>query len=196
MELTYIQLDALRELASIGSGNAATAFASIVGLSVDVSVPDVRLMPLAEAVNAAGPSEKTVTGVLLPVIGDLEALVLLLFDEVDAGTLCGLLGVEAGTETALSALGEIANVLGAAYVNAVGSMIGLELEPAPPQAVTEMLGAIVATVFGSINAEASTTLYIDSDIILAGGLPCSFSFLLVPTEGAVMEILTRLGLAG
>lgn len=193
MQLTDIQLDAMRELANIGSGNAATAFSSMVGNSVDVSVPSVRFMPLADAVEAAGPPDEIVTGVLLPVVGDIDAHVLLLFDETDATTLCNLLGVDAGTEIGMSALGEIANILGSAYINAIGSMTGLELEPAPPQAVMDMLGAIVATVLGSISIDTSTTLYIDSDIILEGQ-PCSFSFLLVPTQAGVNELLSRLGL--
>jgi chemotaxis protein CheC len=194
MQLTEIQLDAMKELANIGSGNAATAFSSMVGNSVDVSVPSVRLLPLADAVEAAGPPDLVVTGVLLPVIGDIDAHVLLLFDEQDATTLCTLLGVDAGTEIGLSALAEIANILGSAYTTAVGSMTGLELEPAPPQTVQDMLGAIVSSVLGFISAEMTTALYIDSDIILEGQ-PCSFSFLLVPTQAGVNELLARLGLA-
>jgi chemotaxis protein CheC len=193
MQLTDIQLDAMRELANIGSGNAATAFSAMVGSSVDVSVPFVRLLPLADAVDAAGRPDEIVTGILLPVFGDIDAHVLLLFDEQDSATLCGLLGVEPGTEIGISALSEIANILGSAYVNAVGMMTGLEVEPAPPQAVMDMLGAIVATVLGSISIDTSTALYIDSDIILEGQ-PCSFSFMLVPTAASIGVLLARLGL--
>ena len=111
-----LQLDALRELANIGSGNAATALSGLLGRSIDVSVPNALALPLADAVDAAGPAEAIVTGVVLPVYGDLDAIVLLLFTPEDADELTGLLGCEPGSEVALSALGEIGNILGSSYV--------------------------------------------------------------------------------
>src|SRR5215210_1434950 len=139
-----MQLDALREVANIGSGNAATALASMLGLPVELAVPSAAALPLAEAVDAAGPAEQVVSSVTLPVFGDMDALVLLLFPTGDAATLCGLLGVDADAdpEMALSALGEIGNILGSSYVGALEAMTGLALEPRPPQTVTDMVGAI------------------------------------------------------
>ena len=36
---TELQLDALRELANIGSGNAGTALGAMLGKSIEISVP-------------------------------------------------------------------------------------------------------------------------------------------------------------
>ena len=44
-----------------------------------------------------------------------------------------LLGVEADTEIGRSALGEIGNIVGTSYINALATMTGIELEPAPPR---------------------------------------------------------------
>src|SRR3954453_17367549 len=140
-----IQLDALRELANIGSGTAGTALSQMLGRSVDISVPNALVLPLAEAVEAVGPAEQEVTGVAIPLAGDMDAVVLLVFPVEDAGTLAGMLGVEAGTEDALSALGEIGNILSASYIGSLGAMTGLELDPTPPPTGTEKVGAIVAT---------------------------------------------------
>src|SRR3954447_10216597 len=93
-QYTDMQLDALRELANIGSGTAATALSTMLGRSIDVSVPNARALSLAEAVHAAGPAETPVTGIVLPIFGDLDAIVLLLLAQDDAATLCSLLGVE------------------------------------------------------------------------------------------------------
>src|SRR5262249_22171848 len=141
MSQTYsdLQLDALRELANIGSGNAATSLSSLIGRAVDISVPNALMLPLADAVDAAGPSESEVTVVLLRITGQLDALVLLLFSPQDAEQVAGLLGVEPGDPMADSALGEVGNILGASYVAALGTMSGLELELSPPQVVTDMV---------------------------------------------------------
>jgi chemotaxis protein CheC len=187
-----LQLDALRELANIGSGTASTALSAMLGRSVDISVPTAAALPFAEAVDAVGPAERLVTGVVIGVKGDMAATVLLLMGEGDAATLCGMLGVDPADEMAASALGEIGNIVGASYINALGSMTGLDMEPEPPQSATDMLAAIVATVLAG-RADGDLALVLDSDLTVEGE-DCSISFLLVPSNGGVQELLTRLGL--
>jgi chemotaxis protein CheC len=195
MEVSYseTELDALRELANIGSGTAATALSSMLGRPIDVSVPSALALPLADAVDAVGEADADVTAVVLPIFGDFDALVLLIFPPDDAQTLCSLLGVEADSDYGLSALGEIGNILGSAYVGALGMMTGLALEPRPPQAVSDMLGAIVASVLATSAAETDIALMLDSDLIVEG-TECSLSFMLVPSRAGVTEIFSRLGL--
>ena len=192
-QYSEMQLDALRELANIGSGTAATALSQMLGRPIVLSVPNVLVVPLADAVDAAGPAEAEMTGVVLPVFGDLEAVVLMLFSPADAATMCTFLGVEPDSEWASSALGEIGNILGSSYVGALGQMTGLHMEPRPPGVATDMLGAIVATVLSANAAESEMALLLDSSLVVEGS-SCSFSFMLVPTADGVDELLSRLGL--
>ena len=192
MPYTDLQLDALRELANIGSGTAATALSQMCGRSIDVSVPNALALPISDAVEAIGPAETAVTAVVIPVFGDLDAVVLLLFQPYAAAKLCGMLGVEPDTEMGVSALGEIGNVLGASYVGALGSMTGLQLEPRPPQTAADMLGAVLSTVAMSVDETADVALLLDSDLVFEGE-ECSLSFLLVPSASGVRELLERLG---
>ena len=189
---TDIQLDALRELANIGSGTASTALSSLLGRSVDISVPNAFVLPMAEAVGSIGDPESEATGVVLGIVGEMPGSVLLLFTPKDAELMCGLLGVEAGTEFGVSALMEIGNIVGASYINALGQMIGLELEPTPPAAATDMLGAIVETVLAERAGAGDVALLLDSDLVVEGE-DCSVSFLLVPDQGGVEQMLERLG---
>src|SRR4051812_48441066 len=78
-QYTDMHLDALREVANIGSGNAATALAGMLGRPVDLTVPSAAALPLADAVEAAGDPTTPVSAVVLPVFGEMDALVLLLF---------------------------------------------------------------------------------------------------------------------
>jgi chemotaxis protein CheC len=188
-----IQLDALRELANVGSGNAGTALSGMLGRSVDISVPRALALPLADAVEAAGRPDAEVTAVVLPLVGDMDAAVLLLFADADVTTLCSLLGVEPGTEVGLSALGEIGNIVGTSYVNALCLMIGLEVEPTPPQVLHDLLGAIVATALTAFAPSSDLALLLDSELRVEGE-ECSLSFVLVPSADGVNELLTRLGL--
>jgi len=190
--LSSLQLDALRELANIGSGTAGTALSRLLGRSVDISVPNAVVLPLAEAVEAVGPAAQDVTGVAIPLAGDMDAVVLLVFPVDDGGTLCGMLGVEAGTDDPISALGEIGNILAASYIGSLGAMTGLDLDLTPPQKVTDMLAAIVASVLATRATGTDTALILDSELRVEGE-ECSLSFLLLPEPGGVREILARMG---
>ncbi len=187
-----MQLDALRELANIGSGNAGTSLSQMLGRPVDLAVPHAYVLGLADAVDVVGPPDADVVGVVIPLDGDLDAVVLLIFPEASAATLSTMLGVAPGTDDALSALGEIGNILGSAYMGAIGAMTGLELWVTPPQTVTDMLAAIVETVLASRAAETDTALILDSELHVEGE-SCSMSFLLLPAAGGVSEILARMG---
>ncbi len=197
MSKTYpeLQLDALRELANIGSGTAATALSSMLGRPVDISVPAALALPIADVVEATGTPDAVVTAVVLPLIGDLDAIALLLFAPEDAATLCGLLGVDPDSEVGLSALAEIGNILGSAYIGALSTMTSLALEPRPPETATDMLGAIVSSVLALGAEETDIALLLDSELTVEGA-ECSLSFMLAPGREGVAEILSRLGLAG
>jgi chemotaxis protein CheC len=102
--------------------------------------------------------------------------------------------LDAGTEIGRSALNEMANIVGSAYISALGAIARLELEPAPPQVATGSLGAIVESVIAERAAAHDVALLLDSDLLVENEA-CSFSFVLVPTTASVGELLGRLGLA-
>jgi chemotaxis protein CheC len=195
MELNEMQLDGLREIANIGSGTAATALSSMLGRAVDLNVPKALALELADAVDAVGTPDADVTAVILGVMGDLDATVVLLFDPTSAETICSLLGVDpADPEMALSALGEVGNILGSSYIGAMGQMAGLELEPSPPAAVSDMLGAIVATALAATAVDTDFALLLDSEMLVEDA-ECAFGVLFVPSSEGVGRLLTGLGLA-
>jgi chemotaxis protein CheC len=190
---TEIELDALRELANIGSGTAATSLSGLLGIPIDVSVPSARALPLADAIDATGPADLFVTGVAIELSGDLEGSAVMLFPEEDARTLCGLLGLEADSELAASALGEVVNILCASYLGALGTMTGMQFELGPPQCVDDMLGAIMGSILAMSAAASDVALMLDSALVIEGEA-CSLSFLLVPSAEGVDGLLAQLGL--
>lgn len=190
---TDMQLDALRELANIGSGNAGTALGSMLGKSVDISVPTAAVMPLADAVAVAGRPDELRHGVVVPIVGDMEAIVVLLFPDPDARTLCGIYGIEPSTADGKSMLGEVGNILGTSYINVLAQMVAMELEPAPPQVVEDMLGSILESVLLGRGEDVDQALILDSALMVEEE-ECSLSFLLLPSAGGIKQLLERLGL--
>lgn len=190
---TETQLDALRELANIGSGQAAAALSTMLGHPVDISVPTAAAMELAEAVAVAGRPDEARHGILVPIVGEFEAAVVLLVPEADAQQLCDVYGLDPDSEDGASFLGEIGNILGTSYINVLAEMCGMDMEPAPPQVVHDMLGAILASVLLA-GENTDQALVLDSALTVEGR-PCSLSFLLIPTSGGVHELLGRIGVS-
>ena len=94
---------------------------------------------------------------------------------------------------ALSALQEIGNILGTAYVGAIEAMTGQHLEPRPPAIVADTLGAIVSAVLTQVAGAGELALVMDSALQVEQEA-CELSFVLVPGDEGVTELLARLGL--
>ena len=130
--LTDLQLDALRELANIASGTAATALSQMLAREVEHqrSARAARCRWPTPSTPAARP-RTPVAGVVIAARGQAAG------DRAAADRRTGrrravpLLGVAPGTEVGDSALREIGNILATAYLNALAAMTGLELLPSP-----------------------------------------------------------------
>jgi chemotaxis protein CheC len=190
--LTDPQFDALRELANIASGSAATALSQLLAREVNLSVPRALALPLAQVVETCGSPEEPVAGVVIDVRGEMQAMAVLLIGHGHADTLCSLLGVTPGSDVADSALREIGNILCGAYLNGLGTMTGLEMLPSPPHLSVDMLGAIVASLVARTSGEEDVALLLDSELAVAGE-SCSISFLLLPAAGGISDLLSPLG---
>ena len=187
-----LQLDALREAANIGAGNAATALSNLLGRPIGVSVPNAKALALVDAVDELGDPESFVTSVVIGVHGNLDALVLLVFTPEEAVALCELLGVDADTEWGVSALGEVGNILGCSYITALSALTGMSIMPSPPETVSDMLGAIVSSALVAGLEASDVAIILDSKLDV-GGTESSFGFLFVPAVRGVAQLLDRLG---
>ena len=63
-ELTTMEIDTLREIGSIGTGNAAAALSVMLGRNVRITLPEVRIMGYNEAIEWIGGPEAITAGVI------------------------------------------------------------------------------------------------------------------------------------
>ena len=119
-DLSPVQLDVLKEIGNIGSGNAATALSQLLGRSIDMQVPQVRLMDVADAIESLGSPDKLVVGILIRLKGDADGMIMFLLEEAFAKTIVtGIMGersfslyeLNADDISVLSEIGREANVI-------------------------------------------------------------------------------------
>lgn len=189
--LTPMQQSALREVANIGSGHAATALAGMLGAGVNLRHADAVLVTASEAADLVGSPLETTALVTTP-IADGGGQVLLFFPRDSAATLCLRLGTVVTDDMGRSALCEVGNILATSYMTAIDVLTGVALEPMPPTVEVDLLGSLLeqpeslarTTFDGPIVLMRSELSVDDAD----GG----FAFTFVPQLTAVDTLLERL----
>jgi chemotaxis protein CheC len=167
--LSAQQLDALREVANIGAGHAATALSQITDQQIMISVPELSIAPLDEIPNQVAGPEEPVAAVLMRMEGDLTGLTLLVFPQPIALRVAGLMMQK--TVTALgpieeSALKEAGNILCAAYLNALADFLQMTLLPSPPSMAVDMSDAVLNSTYLEISQGAEYVFCVESEFQL------------------------------
>ncbi|HHT48635.1 MAG TPA: chemotaxis protein CheC [Firmicutes bacterium] len=197
-ELTPLQLDAIREVGNIGAGHAATVLSQLLNQKVSMSVPEVNILPLAEACDVVGGPEKPMVGVYLRVFGGAPSKILYLFPEEKALFLAGLLINDQEKcrnllgELEVSALKEIGNILTGAYVYAFSNFTGIDMLSSVPALAFDMVGAIMNTILADLGEMGDYALIIETQLT-ACDESVDGHFFLVPDPDSLATILAALG---
>src|SRR5476649_1252091 len=113
--LKALQLDALREVANIGAGHAATALSQMIGETIMISVPRINVTKLEEVPPQVAEPDEPVAAVLMHMMGDLTGRTLLVFPRRTALRLSALMlrrpEAEDFGEMEQSAIKEAGNIL-------------------------------------------------------------------------------------
>lgn len=145
------ELDALREVANIGAGHAATALSQMTECRVMISVPRITVASVDQLPNLHGDPNDDVAAVLMHMLGDLTGRTLLLLTTENAMLLCDLLMRREPGETHTfeelqrSALKEAGNILAGAHMGALSEFLGMMLLPSVPTLVVDRAGAVLTT---------------------------------------------------
>ena len=83
-QLNDMQLDVLKEIGNIGAGNATTALSTMLNVKMDMSVPNVALIQFKDISTIIGSEDQTVVGILLGLEGDIDGMMLFIFDTKSA----------------------------------------------------------------------------------------------------------------
>lgn len=172
---SQLEADILKELATIGIGNATSSLSSLIQYrQVRMEVPEVSLVDLQEVPEQLGGEEKPLVAVYISARGALDLVLVFALSPASAGSLIGLLVPEGETiegELGQSALVEIGGLIAGAYVNAIASLTDLNIVPDPPRLAMDMAGAILGTILGEASIVDSqitllkTGLSLDDEVI-------------------------------
>ncbi|HEX2191034.1 MAG TPA: chemotaxis protein CheC [Longimicrobiaceae bacterium] len=200
-DLEAIQLDALREVANMGAGHAATALSQMTKSRIMINVPRLQVAPLEEVPELLTSSEEVVAAVLMHMLGDLTGRTLLIFPRSSAMRLSEiLLHRPAGNshvfgELEQSAIKEAGNILSAAYMNALSDFMGMMLLPSVPSLVIDLAGAVLTTAYTNFGHERDYVFCIQTQFSMDEDQAVEGHFLLLPDVESLQIILEHIRLA-
>lgn len=199
--LKAIQLDALREVANIGAGHAATALSQMVGETIMISVPTINIARLEDVPPQVGEPDQPVAAVLMHMLGDLTGRTLLVFPRRTAIRLAELLlhrssPADTFSEMQQSAIKEAGNILSSAYMNALSDFMGMMLLPSPPSLAIDMSTAVLTTAYLQFGSDKDYVFCVESEFRLSEvGERLSGYFLLLPDAASLQAILKAVRVA-
>jgi chemotaxis protein CheC len=199
--LKAIQLDALREVANIGAGHAATALSQMVGQTIMISVPTINIARLEDVPPQVGEPDQPVAAVLMHMLGDLTGRTLLVFPRRTAVRLAELLlhrssPGEDFSEMQQSAIKEAGNILSSAYMNALSDFMGMMLLPSPPSLAIDMSTAVLTTAYLQFGSDKDYVFCVESEFRMSDvGEKLSGYFLLLPDAASLQAILRAVRVA-
>ena len=159
-ELTSMEIDTLREIGSIGTGNAATALGQLLGREVRITLPEVRIMGYNEAIEWIGGPEAVTAGVLVGMGGQMSGIMLsvqqmgfinLVLESMLSESISDYMELN---ELRQSALIEVGNIMISTFINALSGLSGISVDLTVPAFTVDMQGAILSVpmaVYGGMS---------------------------------------------
>lgn len=190
-------LDVLKELGNIGSGNAATALASMIDKKIDMKVPQVKVLEFKDVGDILGDGETPVVGIYFEMTDEIEGNIMFVLDVESALNLTDMLFGRSSSnneldEMDMSALSEVGNILSASYINSLSTLTGLNMKISVPSICIDMAAAILsvpAVQFGHIGDHVILieTQFEEGNKLITG------DFFLIPEVDSFEKILSSLG---
>lgn len=145
-----VELDVLREIGTIGAGNATTSLSVLLNSKLSMKIPKVSFMSFDDFVESIGGAENVIAGVMSNITGGIDGFVLFAMDMRDAHRLVNRLqgeelsNVELFDDMDLSAVKEIGNILISSYLSSIETLTGIHIRPSTPMLSIDMAGAILS----------------------------------------------------
>ncbi|NPV88225.1 chemotaxis protein CheC [Coprothermobacteraceae bacterium] len=189
-------MDALKELANIGTGHAVTALSQMMGKFVNITVPEVYVVSLGKVAETLGDAGEEVSAAYVGYHGELDGGAMVVFDRDSTSKLVAtLVGAELDLQDpmAASVVQEVGNILVATFVSALAQFFGNIIYPEPPAVAIDMLGAILNVLLAEVGQHADYLIVAKTNISIEDANIRGW-LIDIPTPQSFQKIVGKLGL--
>ncbi len=195
------QLDALREVANIGTGHAATALSQMTDRRVMISVPRVQVAEIDALIPSRPELGERVVAILTHVLGGVKGVTALFMSEETALRISDTILRRSTSHTALdelaeSALKETGNIVCGSFLGALSSLVRTTLLGSTPRLVVDDPSTVSRGMVVDRESERELAVWIETTFSFEGAEQVhTADFLLVPSGRGIETILAAMGVA-
>lgn len=196
-------LDILKEIGNIGAAHAATSLSQMLQKKIDMTVPEVRLVPFDQLSDALGGEEVVVAAVMLRLEGDVQGSMFFMLPLEEADELIGALIQKEQADLSkkpmdtmeASALSEVGNILAGSYLTSLSDFTKLNLQPSPPAVACDMNMAVLSYGLVQLAQFGDMAIVIDTRIHHADSSAGTVNgyFFLLPDPASLETLFSALG---
>jgi chemotaxis protein CheC len=193
LDLSPQQIEAMRQLANLGSADAARSLGRLLGTHVEAVQPRAQVAPRGGVERVLQP-DGAAFSVRFTVEGGAR-LRWVMHVSAEGATLMGglllgtpLLGELEGGTMYNSALAEMSNIVVSSYVGGVAAAVGLTLVPSIPYVGKGTLGDTLEAAFGDLDS----SLLLVTDLRLPG-VRYAARIVAAPVDESLSRLLSMLG---
>jgi chemotaxis protein CheC len=170
MKLSSVQADAIQELGNIGAAHAATTLSQMLGSTIEMSVPAIKVVDLAQLGNYMG--EESAAMVAFELQGDIPHGGYILFYITRESAIRMTNTMLGMTETSRplnemdqSALLEVGNIMVSAFLDATAELLGFIMLPSPPALTIDMAHAAMQSLIAQMQEETDEVLLFSTELV-------------------------------
>lgn len=182
------------ELVSKGMSNAMAGLSQMVGQEIEITSFGMRRIPVTDIAQLVGGPEVMSAGIHLTISGSAEGHLMLVLEPRIAYAFVDLLmgqppnTTQELTEMESSALGEMGNIIGSFFLNALADETGLGLQPSPPVVMIDYAGALLDIIAVDLLVEGDEA-WVAETSFHAADREITGMFFVVPSEGLLNALM-------
>ena len=171
-DLNELHIDILQEIGNIGSGNAATALATMLNKLVDIEIPTIKLLHYNDVAGVLGGGDSRAMSMTVGLEEDLNGIMLQIVSQEFASNLVNTFypkeinSLDDIDEMDLSVMQEMSNITTAAYINAIATMTDSFINITPPSVGVYTIDDILEGAQANIGHAGDKVLYIDQNLVI------------------------------
>lgn len=170
VNLTEMEMDALKEIGNIGTGNAATTLSKLLKRDIEIIIPEMKFIEISKLANEFGGPEKIVTSSYIEIMGELNGEALLIFPRDCAEKVVDIMmSQDMGSskmmdDMAQSAFKEMSNIFVGSYLSSLADFFHIRILPSIPHMTTDMLQSIMDFIIARVSNHSDTILGIKTKV--------------------------------
>lgn len=192
------QADELRELGNIGAAHAATTLSTILGTMIQIRVPEIILVGLANLRNYLDDEIAALT--VFKIQGQIkgEGYLILHIPEASIIPLTNIMIGLTETDREIddmdrSAINEIGNIMSSSFLDACATLLNIIMIPSPPSMVIDMPHAALESIIATQEINEN----VDEVVLFKTELTCATheikaNIILLPSKPLLAEIFARM----